>query len=483
MLINRSSTVATSGYALGIAAMLLAVGILRGEIPPSPAERPNILVLVTDDQRWDTLGCMGNRIIQTPEMDRLAAEGTLFTRAFVTSSICAASRASIFTGLYERTHGCNFNTGPLRGSLLKRSYPMLLREAGYTTGFIGKYGVGDVGEREMEGHEVFDHWYGFYGQGSYFPDEAGGKHLTQVMFDQARDFFDRVPEDRPFCLSISFKAPHSGKGYLELTPDPAMKNLYADVTLPAPVTARPELFDALPEFLQRSNARTNYWELRYKTADQFQAIMKDYYRLITGVDRVLGQLRGELAKRGLAENTAIIFLSDNGEMIGDYLLGGKQLLYDASIRIPMIVYDPRLSPSDRGQRRGQMVLNIDVAPTVLALAGEPVPESMQGRSLLPLLGHAARRAVSPGGSVPWREAFFCENRFRLDNQYYPMMEGVRTVAWKYIRYPEFDPVVEQLFDLEKDPHETENLAADEAHARRLGQMRRLCDSFVEPAER
>ena len=171
---------------------------------------------------------------------------------------------------------------------------MLLRQAGYTTGFVGKYGVGDVGEREIEGEQVFDHWYGFYGQGTYFPEAGGGKHLTQVMFDQARDFFDRVKSDRPFCLSISFKAPHSGQGYLSLTPDPSLKDLYRDKTIPLPVTARQELFDGLPDFLQRSNARTNYWKLRYSTPELYQEIMKDYYRLITGVDNVLGQLRDEL---------------------------------------------------------------------------------------------------------------------------------------------------------------------------------------------
>jgi arylsulfatase A-like enzyme len=455
---------------LSVAFILSTLNVVAAQSAPAVDSRPNILVLLTDDQRWDTMGCMGNRLIQTPQMDRLAAEGTLFTHAFVTSSICAASRASIFTGLYERTHRCNFNTGPLKASLLKQSYPMLLRNAGYTTGFIGKYGVGDVGEREMDGDAVFDHWDGFYGQGSYFPKDAGGRHLTQVMFDQACDFFERIDDDRPFCLSISFKAPHSGQGYLDLTPDPSLKDLYENVTLPKPVTARQELFEALPEFLQRSNARTSYWKLRYSTPDLFQEIMKDYYRLITGVDKVLGRLRDELAKRGLADNTVILFLSDNGEMTGDYLLGGKELLYDASIRIPMIDYDPRIPATERRHRRDPMVLNIDVAPTVLALAGEPVPKAMQGSNMIPLLRH---------GQVEWRDAFFCENNFRLHNQNYPMIEGIRTAKWKYVRYPEIDPVHEQLFELERDPHETKNLAADDDHSRTLSRLRRLCDRFME----
>jgi len=214
---------------------------------------PNILVLVTDDQRWDAMGCAGNAILQTPATDRLAQEGTQFTKAFVTSSACAASRATIFTGQYERAHGCNFHTGPLRRAQPEQSYPARLRRAGYYTGFIGKYGVGD-GKRDIEGHEVFDRWYGFYGQGEYFPPEHGGKHLSQVMVEQACDFLEHVPLGRPWCLSISFKAPHSGKGYLGYDAELDLQHRYAEVEIPMPPTGRQEYFEALSEFLRRSNA-------------------------------------------------------------------------------------------------------------------------------------------------------------------------------------------------------------------------------------
>ena len=408
----------------GLVAVLVIVLSAQGVLAERACGRPNILVLVTDDQRWDALGCMGNAIIETPHMDQLAADGTLFANAFVTSSVCAASRASILTGLYERTHRCNFNTGPLRKALLEQSYPMLLRRAGYLTGFIGKYGVGDSPKREIDGEDVFDRWYGFYGQGRYFPEETNGKHLTQIMLDQAKEFLDQTSRDQPFCLSISFKAPHSGDGYLGLTPDPALRDKYRDAAIPMPSTAQQTLFDALPEFLQRCNARTNYWQLRYSEPKQFQAVMKDYYRLITGVDVVLGQLRSELSRRGLAANTVILFLSDNGEMTGDYMLGGKELLYDASIRVPMIVYDPRVPTSARGQRRTEMALNIDIAPTVLDYADQPIPRTMQGCSLA---------TIVRGERNAWRDRFFCENNLRVRSQYYPMIEGLRTERWKYVR--------------------------------------------------
>lgn len=442
-------TVAAGASACAVwAATVLAAGAIASATSAETSRRPNILVLVTDDQRWDAMGCAGNSIVQTPEMDRLARQGTRFVNAFVTSSICAASRASIFTGQYERAHGSNFHTHPLRRAQLEQSYPMLLRQAGYYTGMIGKYGVGD-GKRDIEGREVFDRWYGFYGQGDYFPREHGGKHLNQVMVDQARDFLDHVPAGRPWCLSISFKAPHSGKGYVSCDAEPDLRHLYAQVEIPMPPTARQEYFDALPEFLRRSNARTAYWQQRFSTPERYQTVMKDYYRLITGADRAIGRIRAELDRRGLHHNTVILFTSDNGDMRGDYLLGGKELLYDVSLRVPMIVFDPRVPAHAHGQMRTELVLNLDIAPTVLDLAGVAIPPTMQGRSLRPLVH---------GQKLDWREEFFCENNFCIPSQYYPMIEGVRTTRWKYVRYTDVEPVYEQLFDLEKDPHEVNDLA-------------------------
>jgi arylsulfatase A-like enzyme len=455
-----------------VVALVLLVTSAIGGSAAEAAPRPNILVLLTDDQRWDAMGCAGSPIVRTPEMDRLAAEGTRFVNAFVTSSICAASRASIFTGQYERAHRCNFHTGCLRRAQLEQSYPMLVRKAGYYTGFIGKYGVeyAPPGKppRDVEGREVFDRWYGFYGQGVYFPKEYPGKHLNQVMVDQARDFLATAPRDKPWCLSISFKAPHSGEGYVGYHAEPDLKGIYADAVVPYPPTAGREFFDALPPFLRKCNARTNYWELRFSTPERYQATMKDYYRLVTGVDRAIGQIRGELAARGLSENTVIVFLSDNGDMHGDYQLGGKELLYDASIRIPLVIFDPRVPKSARGQRRSELVLNLDVAPSVLDAAGVAVPAAMQGRSALPLVRSER---------VGWREEFFCENHFAVPEQYYPLIEGVRTARWKYVRYPEMTPVYEQLFDLERDPLEAGDLARNPQCREVLSLLRNRCDQL------
>jgi arylsulfatase A-like enzyme len=196
--------------------------------------------------------------------------------------------------------------------------------------------------------------------------------------------------------------------------------------------------------------------------------MKDYYRLVTGADRAIGRIRRELADRGFADNTVIVFLSDNGDMHGDYLLGGKELLYDASIRVPLVVLDPRVPKAARGQRRGELALNLDVALTVLDVASVAIPAAMQGRSLVPLVR---------GDRVAWREDFYSENHFVVPDQYYPIIEGVRTMRWKYVRYPEMSPVYEQLFDLRNDPLELSDQARSPQASDALIALRKRCDQL------
>jgi hypothetical protein len=186
-----------------------AAPVIARRLPSAASGRPNILFLLSDDQRWDALGCMGNRIIQTPNLDRLSSQGVTFTNNFVTTAICMSSRASIFTGLHLRAHGINSFNAPLRPADFERSYPMLMREAGYRTGFIGKWGVGN----QMPAAR-FDYFKGFPGQGVYFPKEGGGKHLTNIMGEQATEFIDGSSEKQPFCLSISFKSRNSRSAFL-----------------------------------------------------------------------------------------------------------------------------------------------------------------------------------------------------------------------------------------------------------------------------
>ena len=431
------------------------------------AERPNIVFLLTDDQRADTLGCMGNTIIRTPHIDRLGREGVIFDNAFVTTAICMTNRACIFTGQYAARHGINDFRTELSPGQLARTYPGLLKTAGYRTGFIGKWGVGNPPE------DVFDYNRGFPGQGRFVIEKDGKeRHLTSVLGDQALEFLAGCTADRPFCLSISFKAPHVQDGdsvnYQPFPYDPALGELYRDVRIPVPETAAPEYFERLPVFLKDSENRAR-WAVRFWGPARYQESVKSYYRLISGVDIVVGRVREALAKHGFAGDTVIIFTSDHGFYLGEYGFAGKWYPHEVSIRVPMIVHDPRVPAAARAIRREQIALSIDIAPTILDYAGVDVPASMQGASLAPLASDA------PPGS--WRTEFFYEHHFA--HARIPRSEGVRTPRWKYLRYLDSRPLHEELYDLENDPREKENLASAPDHAQDLATLRAAWEKWRE----
>jgi arylsulfatase A-like enzyme len=412
--------------------------------------RPNIVFLLTDDQRWDSLACMGNPIVLTPNIDRLAARGVRFENHFVTTAICVSSRASIFTGLYSRCHGIWNFSDSFPPDLFARSYPALLRQAGYRTGFIGKWGI-DGGAMPSDS---FNYFRGFQGQGRYFPDKSDPRrHLTAIMGAQAAEFLSGCTPQQPFCLAISFKAPHVQDDHPEqFLYDPADQDLYQNAAIPIPETAHPRFIAELPLSIQRSEARRR-WAVRFATPALYQASVKAYYRLVTGVDREVGRLMKLLSDSGLDQNTVIVYSSDNGFYLSEHGLAGKWFTHEESIRTPLIITDPRLPPSSQNRRISQMTLNIDIAPTLLDLAGAPIPPSMQGRSLRPLLQDTA---------PDWRREWFYEHHFR-SNGWIPATEGVRTPRWKHVLHIDEKPPFEELYDLASDPRETRNLARSPRH--------------------
>ena len=459
---NRRDFLKATGWA---AAAVLAPGCFSCR---SPGKNPNILFLLVDDQRNDTLGCAGHPIIKTPVIDSLAAGGVRFVNAFVTTSICAASRASILTGLYERTHGYTFGTPPLSPTHMAESYPALLRVAGYRTGFIGKYGVRTEGEPESA---MFD-YFKPHGGNPYFKQQPDGslRHETEVAGDRAIDFLDGNPEGRPFCLSISFNASHAADWDLENHfPWPkAVDGMYEDVEIPAPRLSDPAIFANHPEFLKTSMNRKRYF-WRWDTQEKYQKNMRAYFRMLSGIDLVIGRLRRELEQRGLADNTVIVYMADNGYYMGDRGFAGKWSHYEQSLRVPLIVYDPRQPKVNRGAVRDEMALNIDVPATVLQLAGVEIPARYEGRSIAPLLRGE--------GAQAWRNDFFCEHL--MDNPDIPKWEGVRAERYVYARYFEQEPVYEFLHDLETDPDQLVNLAADPGYREILAAMKKRCDEFKE----
>jgi arylsulfatase A-like enzyme len=413
-------------------------------------KRPNILLMLGDDHRSDALGCRGNRIIQTPQLDLLAREGVLFENHFCTTPICCASRASIMLSQYAGTNKIYDFKTPLSAEQVDQTYWQQLKQAGYYIGFVGKFGVGDTMPSES-----FDYWKGFAGQGNYFPDGPTGSHLTHIMRNQANAFFEGAPRDRPFCLSISFKAPHvedeSPQQYL---PSAETLSLYEGVVIPAPAGAGPEDICRFPSAIQHSESRRR-WGVRFATPDLYQASVKGYYRLISGIDNAIGSMRATLSKLGLAENTIIIYSADHGIFNGEHGLAGKWYGHEESIRIPLIIHDPRLPAHAHGQRRRAMTLNIDLNPTVLELANLKQLASAQGRSLAPLLLE---------DTSDTRHVWFIEHHFP-DGGWIPSSEGIRTSRWKYLRYTDAAAPYEELYDLDRDPHETINLAGNAMYAR------------------
>jgi len=463
-----------------IGGICLATCSLAQSLTGKDEHRPNILFLLTDDQRWDTLGCMGNIVVRTPEIDALAHTGVLFRNAFITTSVCGPSRASIVTGQYARRRGVGDLHMIVTPDAPSATCPAVLRSGGYYTGHIGKWDVG-TGEAGFRfGADLFDYWGGDRFHGNYWHERdcpfvtCDGVHAKadirctcppdasmprtghvgikdpihtdlEIVPLKAKQFLDGRNKGKPFYLSISFRGPKDPWGDC---PE-SHAQLYETNAMPVPSTATCE--DALrqPEFLQKSMGGAHGMRMICES-NALSAEIRKYYRSISTVDAAVGKLRRLLEEEGVADNTIILFASDNGHFLGEHGFWGKWLPYEGSIRVPFIVFDPRLPSQQRGVKREEMVLNIDWAPTILTLAGCSIPGVMQGKDLTPLL-----RGEHPA----WRSDWFYEHTWTAEGRIAPS-EAVRSAEWKYVRFTGETPMVEQLFNLKDDPEETHNRAAD-----------------------
>ncbi len=442
----------------------LSVSPVRAEAPP------NVIFFLSDDQRSDFLGCAGHPVIKTPTIDRLAASGVRFENMFVTTSICAASRATLLTGLVERTHRYTFGRPPLARPLITDSYPAVLRKRGYRTGFIGKFGVRVHKGAQQEMFDVFVP----IGRGPYFHKQKDGslRHETELCGDHAIDFLRQQTPETPFCLSVSFNAAHAEDAdKINHYPwIPAMDGLYRQSDIAPPRLSDTSIFESHPEFLKKSMNRDR-WFWRWDTPEKYQWNIRAYYRLISGIDYTIARVLRTLESLGLHENTVIIFSGDNGYYAGERQFAGKWSHYEQSLRVPLVVYDPRLPNSLRGRVLSPMVLNLDVAPTILDYAGAAIPQRYQGRSLVPL--------VQGKSSADWRKDFFCEHL--MNHPDIPKWEGVHSQRYVYARYFEQQPPFEFLHDLEADPDQLSNLADEPQYAPILKAMRKrmheLRDSY------
>ena len=439
-------------------------------------KKPNIIFLLSDDQTNIATGCYGNDQVVTPNMDQLAKEGVLFKNHYNTTAICMASRAIIMTGMYEYKTGCNFDHGPLKTAKFEKSYPVLLKEQGYYTGFAGKFGFA-VSDGPSEDHDTwdvlpvdkFDSWAGGLGQTKYqtiknkyiakYADEY--PHSTRAYGAWAKDFITEAKEtNKPFSMSISFKAPH-----LPFTPDKYFDSIYKGKDYKKPDNYGIENAEHLaPQAREgRQYKRYPFWR---NSEASYQKSIKSYNQLIHGVDYALGMIRKTLEEQGLAENTIIIFTSDNGYSCGAHGFGGKVLPYEEASKSPLIIYDPRTPIKERGIVREKVTANIDLAPTILNYAGLKVPAIMDGEDLSVLIETPKKFK---------RETIALTNMWGNDEI---QSMGIVSKDWKYIFWQyengEMTPT-EELFNIGKDRLEMNNKAADQSYKKQLKKMRALYD--------
>ena len=427
----------------------LLIGLVS---PPTHQSQPNFVFILTDDHRFDMLGCTGNEIVRTPHLDRLAAEGVLFSNAHVTSAICTPSRASIFLSQFERKHGVNFNSGTsVSNEAWEQSYPEILRKNGYYTGYIGKnhVPVGYGGYESGDIEKSFDYWYAGHGHLSFYPKDRhpifnGAKSNTQIevlnegvidffsneqKLEGAKYFLKKRPADQPFCLSLCFNLPHgAGTSTMKLLDsDPEIyRTLYRDQDIPLPNNYLEKAAietPKLPEDIHFADER----QLSYSYVDEKETMKERIIRsmqTVTGIDQLVGELRQTLEEQGLDDNTVIVFTSDHGLFFGEFGLGGKALCYEICTKVPMIIYDPVAPKTANGIVSDELVQTIDIAPTLLNYAGIDPPSSFQGKSL---------KGLIEGKKLPVRDYLFTENLWstQFGN---PRCESIQDKDWKYIRY-------------------------------------------------
>ncbi len=445
--------------------VLLSVAILVSLAARSRAAEdgppPNIVVILVDDLRWDDIGCAGHPFVRTPNIDRIAREGARFRNAFCTTPLCSPVRASLLTGLYTQHHGVLDNTNRSKASHKLKTFPCVLQQAGYETAYIGKWHMGN----DDTARPGFDHWVSMKGQGTSFDpvlnvDGHRSKHIghtTDVLNEKAVAFVRRK-RDKPFCLYVAHKALHPE---LVQYDDGSISDPSAAKFMPAKRHAKLYDNEAIPRRLNATDTLVGKPALRRKikglpalgrktgTPDE---TVRDRLRMLAAVDDGVGLLFSALTETGQLDNTIVVLLSDHGYWYGEHGLSvERRLAYEEALRIPLLVrYPPMI---ERGSVIDEFALSIDLAPTLIELAGGKPTDRMDGRSLVPLFA----------GEHPknWRTSFLVEYNTdmvfpRVLNMGY---RAVRTRRWKYIRYNKLDEM-DELYDLKNDPYEMTNLVHD-----------------------
>ncbi|MBP7339747.1 sulfatase [Niveispirillum sp.] len=455
------------GLCLGLS---LALSLPAGAVcanTPSRQRPPNIVLIVVDDLRFDELGVL-NPVLKTPNLNRLAKEGVRFANAFVTTSLCSPSRATILTGQSARNHHIVGNELPEPAGT--RFFPGLLQQAGYRTAMIGKWHMGQ-GDAPRPG---FDHWVSFAGQGVYLPDQGPGGHqmlnidgkpvpqkgyITDELTDYALDWLGQEQTGgKPFFLYLAHKAVHE-----DFTPATRHEGQYKDLPAPTPATQADTAAnnDGKPRWVRTQRNSWHGVDYAYYGEKSLDDLRRRYAETLSAVDDSVGRLLSWLKETGQERDTIILFMSDNGFLFGEHGLIDKRNAYEPSIRVPLLAYAPGRFPA--GGVVGGMVANLDVAPTVLDLAGVPAPADFEGRSF------RALAEGKPAGEGARQELIY-EYYWEFALPHTPTTFAIRTDRYKYIYYHGvWEP--EELYDLSVDPDETRNLAARPDQAALKQQLR------------
>ena len=431
--------------------------------PSAAKARPNIIFVLTDDQRYDALGFLNDEI-RTPNMDRLASEGVYFRNAFVTTSLCSPSRASILTGLYAHAHGVVDN---LKRTLSPgtRFFPQDLQAAGYQTAYVGKWHMGLHGDERQPG---FDHWVSFAGQGNYFPVDGstinvnGNRvpqqgYISDELTDYAMEWLKGRDRGKPFFLYLSHKAVHA-----DFTPAERHRELYPDVEIRLPDSSAdtPENHAGKPMWVRNQRNSWHGVDFAYHGDLDIREYKRNYNRALAAVDDSLGRLLAWIDDQGIAQDTIVVFMGDNGFLFGEHGLIDKRNAYEASIRVPLLAHAPGRFPA--GAVVDEMVANIDIAPSLLALAGVTASSPMHGVDFGPL---------ARGESVEdWRSELYYEYFWNWVFPQTPTTFALRTDEYKLIQYHGIWDT-DELYDLRSDPGEMRNLIDDPEHKPVVRRMR------------
>jgi N-acetylglucosamine-6-sulfatase len=454
-------------YLLYFISSILVLGTFSGSVQAQKTKKPmNIIFILSDDHRYDFMGFM-NTVpgLETPGMDKMAKEGAHLKNAFVTTSLCSPSRASILTGQYAHTHTVVDNSAPLPANLT--FFPQYLQKKGYKTAFMGKWHMGNAGDSPQPG---FDEWVSFQGQGIYYGNtlNVNGTHIkldsnnyiTDELTKRAIDWMSTV-KDQPFCLYLSHKGVHAefmpakrhiGKYKdLQIVCPPSMYITATDSSKQFGIITAPQThvnYKDIPQWVRKQRYSWHGVDYMYHDQIPFDEFYHLYLEALQSVDESIESVIDWVAKNGMADNTIIVYMGDNGFQFGEHGLIDKRNAYEASMRVPLLVWAPGLVKA--GTVIPKMILNIDLAPTFLDIAGIPKPSQMQGESFLPLL---------KGQNIPWRDKIFYEYYWEQAFPQTPTMFAVRTDRYKYISYNGIWDINE-LYDLQNDPYEMNNLIRD-----------------------